>query len=67
MNIYDPDAYENKFAEFLRMIRESKEAGIEAVMIPSPQTLGDNYEEMTESLGRLADAGLALVIVPRGR
>jgi hypothetical protein len=35
------------------------------LLIGHPEMLGDDYEEIIESLNRLADAHLALVIVPR--
>ena len=54
--------YESKFAEFLHLLRETKE---EVVNVHHPEVLGDNYEELVESLNRLADAGTKLVAVPR--
>jgi dihydrodipicolinate synthase/N-acetylneuraminate lyase len=56
---------EKKFADFDRMIAEAKKSGIEAVMVPSPQTLGDTYEELIRNLTKLQEAELTLVIVPR--
>lgn len=35
---------DKKFAAFDRMIAEAKKFGIKAVVVPSPQTLGDTYE-----------------------
>ena len=57
--------YEIKFKEFIAMCLDAKSRGVEGVAIPDPQTLGDDYEEILESLSRLADQGLALVIVAR--
>lgn len=57
--------YETKFAELLQMIAESKEKGIDGISIENPEVLGDDYAELVESLNRLADAGLALMIAPR--
>jgi hypothetical protein len=54
--------YEQKFADFMRLLAESKE-GI--VLIHNPQVLGGDYDEIVESLNRLADAEQALRIVPR--
>lgn len=54
--------YEQKFADFIRMLKESKEA---VVMVHRPEVLGDNYGEIVESLNRLADAKKQLMIVPR--
>ena len=57
-----PDGYEAKFAGFIRACAQAKAKGIPNVIIAQPQTLGDTYNEIIESLQRLADAGLALVI-----
>lgn len=57
-----PDGYEAKFAGFIRACEEAKAKSIPNVIITQPQTLGDTYNEIIESLQRLADAGLALVI-----
>lgn len=54
--------YEQKFADFLRLLEETQE---EAVLVHHPEVLGDNYEEIVESLNRLADAKKHLVILPR--
>jgi hypothetical protein len=35
------------------------------VLIEHPEMLGDDYDQIIESLNRLADAHIALVIVPR--
>ena len=53
--------YEEKFADFIIMLRDSRE---EVVMIHHPEVLGDDYAEVVESLNRLADAGKRLMIVP---
>ena len=57
-----PDGYEEKFAGFIRACDQAKANGTPNVIIARPQTLGDTYNEIIESLQRLADAGLALVI-----
>ncbi|MCI0360152.1 MAG: hypothetical protein L0211_16865 [Planctomycetaceae bacterium] len=54
--------YEQKFADFVRLLAESEET---LVVIHHPQVIGDTYEEMVESLNRLADARKHLAIVPR--
>jgi hypothetical protein len=54
--------YEQKFSHFTRMLAETKE---ELVLIHHPEVIGDNYDEIVESLNRLADAGKHLAIVPR--
>ena len=60
-----PTAYEQKFADFLRMCDQAKKGKLDAVIVHDPETLGDNYAELVESLNRLADAKLKLAIVPR--
>jgi hypothetical protein len=35
------------------------------VLVHHPEVLGDNYEEIVESLNRLADAQVSLAIIPR--
>ena len=57
-----PDGYEEKFAGFIRACEQAKAEGIPNVVIARPQTLGDTYDEIIQSLWRLADAGLALII-----
>ena len=56
---------EKKLAVFDRMIAEAKGTGVQAVLAPSPQTLGDNYEELIRNLTKLQEAELTLVIVPK--
>lgn len=60
-----PTEYEKKFADFIRICSESKAKGVKHVMIAYPWALGDTYEELIESLSRLADAGLLLHIAAR--
>lgn len=66
-----PVGYETKFAEFIRALEENKLArrrgkkGADVMLVAMPQALGDTYEELVESLNRLADARLQLEIVPR--
>jgi dihydrodipicolinate synthase/N-acetylneuraminate lyase len=59
--------YEVKFKQFIRMCAEAKAAGVDHVVIAAPWVLGDTYEELVESLNRLSDEGLKLVIVPRAK
>lgn len=58
----NPSAYEKKFADFIRLLDASDE---QLIMIHHPQVLGDNYQEIVESLDRLSVAGKSLVIVPK--
>ena len=57
-----PPNYDQKFSEFLYLIRTTTET---VIVIHHPQVLGDTYAELVESLNRLSDAGKQLVIVPR--
>ena len=57
--------YEKKFADFIRLCLEAKANGASQVTVAYPWVIGDNYEEVIESLSRLADAGLCLHIVAR--
>ena len=56
-----PSFYEQKFADFIDLLARTQE---EAVIVHHPQVLGDDYEEIVESLNRLADARKKLVVVP---
>jgi hypothetical protein len=54
-------SYDKKFAEFIKLLADTTEG---VVLIHHPQVLGDNYEELVESLNRLANAQKTLAIVP---
>jgi hypothetical protein len=58
-----PAGYEKKFDGFIRLCAEAKANGTNDVIVAFPWVLGDNYEEIIESLSRLADAGLTLHII----
>jgi hypothetical protein len=60
-----PPGYPKKFADFIKLCADTKAKGINEVVVGYPWGLGDNYEELIESLSRLADAGLSLHIVGR--
>lgn len=60
-----PSGYERKFADFIKLCAETKAKGISEIVVGYPWVLGDNYEELVESLSRLADAGLSLHISGR--
>jgi hypothetical protein len=60
-----PPGYERKFGDFIKLCSEAKVAGTQQVMVGYPWVLGDTYEELIESLSRLADAGLSLHIAAR--
>ena len=60
--------YEQKFAGFIEAVEEAEASaaiGQIVLTIDYPEMIGDDYEELVESLNRLADAGLNLAIVPR--
>ncbi len=65
MGYHIPSDYERKFADFVKLCGEAKGSGVGDVIIASPKVIGDNYEEIVESLSRLAEAGLALRIAGR--
>ncbi len=58
-------SYEQKFAGFIEACRKAKEQGLTTVLVHHPHVLGDTYEELVESLARLADADLALKVASR--
>ena len=60
-------AYETKFASLIEMCAEAKSANADVVVIADPRALGDTYEEIVESLNRIADAELKVAIVPRAQ
>jgi hypothetical protein len=55
-----PTGYEEKFEKFIKLIAKGKADGISEMVVSTPWVIGDTYAEVIESLGRLADAGLAL-------
>ncbi len=55
----------DKFEEFERLISNVKDKrDVHAVVVESPQVLGDTYEELVANLNKLAGAELAVVFVP---
>ena len=57
--------YEKKFAGLLALCEDAKRDQFDVVVIHHPEVLGDTYDEIVESLNRIADAGLKLTIPPR--
>ncbi len=53
-----------KFKEFDKAVAVCAEKDANMI-IAYPHILGDNYEEMIENLGKLADAGVPLSVVSR--
>jgi predicted GTPase len=60
-------SYEAKFAGLLKLCADARASGVDVVAIHHPEVLGDDYTEIVESLNRIADAGLALQIIPRAK
>ncbi len=52
--------YEDRFSGLLAAIAQAEADGVGELIVASPQALGDNHEELVESLNRIAVAGLAL-------
>ena len=59
---FTPPDYETKFADFIRLCRESKKSGVKEIIVTNPSVIGDTHDELVESLSRLAEAGLSLNI-----
>jgi len=62
MNHKMPSDYEQKFSGFIKLCAEAKSNNVGHVIIDQPSAIGDTYDEVIESLSRLAHAGLALHI-----
>ena len=58
------ERYEEKFRDFIMLLAEARGQGASTVVVQRPEVLGDTYEEIVESLNRLATAGLTLTVVP---
>lgn len=56
------EPYEQKFGNFIKLCEEVRKNGVDVVVVANPRVLGDDYDELVESLNRLAEAGLKLVI-----
>ena len=59
--------YEEKFGGLIAAIKKAQTEKAEFIIIPSPETLGDDYAELVESLKRIAAAGLASRMPPPSR
>lgn len=62
--VQPPEGYEQKFANFIELCEKAK-GNDDHVVVAAPWVLGDTYDEIIESLSRIADAGLTLHIVGR--
>ena len=58
-----PVGYRQKFTSFIAMCRKAKRDDV--VTIATPHTLSDSYDEIIESLNRIAGTEAMLLIVPR--
>ena len=59
--------YEKKFGDFMKMCDDAQKERVSVVIVSHPAVLGDSYEEIIESLSRLAEANLSLRIAGRER
>ena len=57
-------AYSDKFSGLIAAIDNAKTSQAEMILVQTPETLGDDYAELVESLNRISAAGLMLQIVP---
>lgn len=65
MNQLAMKRYEKKFATFIRVLEDAKDKkDVHMFIVHHPEILGDDYEELVESLNRLSATKLSLVIVP---
>jgi hypothetical protein len=60
-------SHEEKFAGLIAAITRAKAEGAQTLMVSSPGTLGDDYDELVENLKRVGEAGLALRVVQPGK
>lgn len=61
------NGYEKKFGDFMKMCEDAQKERVSVVIVSHPAVLGDSYEEIIESLSRLAEANLSLRIVGRDK
>src|SRR6266542_7019539 len=47
--------YERKFAGLLQLCEEARSGNLDVIVIHHPEVLGDTYDELIESLNRIAD------------
>ena len=57
--------YELKFKGWIECVAEAKAKNAQFILIAYPWVIGDTYEEIIESLSRLAGSGVGLQIVQR--
>ena len=56
-----PTSYEKKYADFIRLLADEQ---MSQVIISRPEDMGETYDELLESLNRIADAHKKLSILP---
>jgi hypothetical protein len=56
--------YDTKYRELVSRINEAKANRITLFVVRRPEELGETYEEMVETLNRLAAADMNLAILP---
>ncbi len=54
----------NKNKQFLQRLKDAKANGITLIVIKEPQELGETYDEVMESLNKLAAHDLNLAVLP---
>jgi len=56
--------HKQKFSGLIAAIASAKAEEADVLTVRSPEELGDNCEELIESLRRIAEAGVALGFIP---
>lgn len=62
MDTEQKNNYEQKFSAFIHMCADAKSSDIGVVIVASRWVIGDTEEERQESLERLREAGLELIV-----
>jgi hypothetical protein len=57
--------YDQKFASFIKTLFQAKIDECDVLLIAEPWVIGDTYDEIIESLSRLAESKIGLLIVGR--
>jgi hypothetical protein len=57
--------YEKKFEGLIKAIAENKGGGMKFLIVSEPWVIGDTYDEIIESLARLAGTNFSLLIAQR--
>lgn len=59
--------YNQNFSALIQLCNNAKADGVVSVVVVCPWVIGDSYAEVIESLSRIAEAGLALLVVERDK